>query len=73
VTTCNGIPVWLDIWYDPNSLTVLLNMDKSKVVVCRIVADLDCREMSTDWMPCKDDNFSVMVLTQPIHVMPSRE
>jgi hypothetical protein len=29
--------------------------------------------MSTDWMPCNDDNFSVIVLTQPIHVMPLTE
>jgi len=73
VTTCNGIPVWLDIWYDPNSLTAWLNLDNSKVAVCSIVADPDCREMSTDWMPCNDDNFSVIVLTQPIHVMPLTE
>ena len=73
VITFNGIPVWLDIRYDPNSLTTLLSTDNSKISVCRIVADLDWREISTDWMPCKDDNFSVIVLTQPIHVMPSTE
>ena len=73
VTICSGIPVWLEIRYDPNPLTALLSTDNSKMSLCRIVADLDCREMSTDWMPCKDDNFSVIVLAQPIHVMPSIE
>lgn len=73
VITCNGIPVYLEIWYAPNWPTALLSTDNSKILVCRIVADLDCRETSTDWILCKDDNFSMIALTQPIHVIPSTE